>query len=36
MALLTRTEWLRLKLGRGFELAGACTVVVLGLAMLNR
>lgn len=36
MTLLARTEWLRLKLGRGFELAGACAVIVLGIAMLNR
>ncbi|MDP1640430.1 MAG: hypothetical protein Q8L61_05900 [Hyphomicrobium sp.] len=36
MALLARTGWLRLKLGRGFELAGACAVIVLGIAMLNR
>lgn len=36
MGLLARTEWLRLQLGRGFELAGACAVILLGIAMLNR
>ena len=36
MSLLARAEWLRLKLGQGFELAGACAVIVLGIAMLNR
>ncbi len=36
MALLSRTETLRLRVGRAFELAGACAVIVLGIAMLSR
>ena len=36
MSLLARTETLRLKVGRAFELAGACAVIILGIAMLSR
>jgi ABC-type nickel/cobalt efflux system permease component RcnA len=36
VALLSRTESLRLSVGRAFELAGACAVIVLGIAMLSR
>lgn len=36
MAVLANTEWLRLRVGHGFELAGACAVIVLGIIMLNR
>jgi ABC-type nickel/cobalt efflux system permease component RcnA len=34
--LMARSEELRGRIGRGFELAGACAVVVLGFAMLLR
>jgi ABC-type nickel/cobalt efflux system permease component RcnA len=36
MALMARTEGLRARIGRALELAGACAVTVLGLAMLSR
>jgi nickel/cobalt exporter len=36
MGLLSRTETLRLRVGRAFELASACAVIVLGIAMLSR
>ncbi len=36
MGLLSRTEALRLRVGRAFELAGACAIIVLGIAMLSR
>ncbi len=36
MELLARSEALRLRMGQGFEVAGACAVIVLGLAMLGR
>jgi ABC-type nickel/cobalt efflux system permease component RcnA len=36
MHLLARTETLRLRVGRAFELAGTCAVIVLGLVMLSR
>ncbi len=36
MDLLARTEDLRMRAGQALELAGACAVVVLGLAMLGR
>ena len=36
MDLLAHSEALRLRIGRGLEVAGACAVIVLGLAMLSR
>ena len=36
MGLLTESEGLRLRIGRAAEIAGACAVIVLGLAMLGR
>ncbi len=36
MALVARSEGLRLRIGRAFELAGACAVIILGLLMLAR
>ena len=36
MDLLARTEDVRLRAGQALELAGACAVVVLGVAMLGR
>lgn len=36
MHLAARTESLRLRIGHGFEVAGAAAIVVLGLAMLTR
>jgi nickel/cobalt transporter (NicO) family protein len=36
MELLARTEGLRGRVGRAAEIAGACAVLVLGLAMLSR
>lgn len=36
MDLLARSATLRNRIGRAAELAGACAVIVLGLAMLNR
>ena len=36
MGLLARTEVLRLRIGQGLEVTGACAITVLGLAMLTR
>ena len=36
MALMARSESLRLRIGRAFELAGASGVIILGLLMLTR
>jgi ABC-type nickel/cobalt efflux system permease component RcnA len=36
MELLARSEGLRLRIGQGAEVMGACAVIVLGLAMLSR
>jgi ABC-type nickel/cobalt efflux system permease component RcnA len=36
MDLLVRSEPLRLRIGQGFEVAGACAVIVLGIVMLSR
>jgi ABC-type nickel/cobalt efflux system permease component RcnA len=36
MQLLARSEALRLRIGQGAEVAGACAVIALGLVMLSR
>lgn len=36
MGLLTESEGLRLRIGRAAEIAGACAVIVVGLAMFGR
>jgi nickel/cobalt exporter len=36
VALLSRTKSLRLGIGHALELAGACAVIMLGIAMLSR